>query len=236
MTAFFEEISKNNNLANEVEKVAGGKNSNEVKAKELILLAQKHHFNFTNEEAADAQLTLKKTLSPEKMLEVSGGGGAIKTSLVAMSLLAGLGVGGLSTANLEASAMKPAKNKDIGASNLAQQREDDITNMIVDPTHREKREERLVERFGGFDWTLDTYLDELRENGQVLRNRRGEIITTAEQLIEQFRIVPVEFIFRHFFERNCKSGMEWEDAFDISPLAKLRELFKIANTREQRKT
>ncbi len=214
--AFFEEISKNKQLAKEVEKVAEKKTSDEAKAKELISLAQKHKFIFTQEEAADAQVTLKKSLSPEKLLEVSGGAGSLKSSLMALTLLASLGGGGLHMPNMEASAMRPAKNRENNGSNLAQQREVATINMIVDPTHRARREERLAERFGGFEWTLETYLDSLRENGQVLRAPSGAIITSADQLIEHFRNVPVEFIFRHFFEKNCKSGMEWEDAFDIA--------------------
>ena len=38
--AFFEEISKNNKLAQEVEKVVGGNNSDEAKAKELLSLGE----------------------------------------------------------------------------------------------------------------------------------------------------------------------------------------------------
>ncbi len=64
--AFFEEISKNQQLAQEVEKVVGGKNSDEAKAKELISLAKEHGFNFTADE-------LKTSLSVEDLADVSGG-------------------------------------------------------------------------------------------------------------------------------------------------------------------
>ena len=104
--AFFEEISKNKQLAQEVEKVVEGNNSDEAKAKELTSLAQRYNFNFTPEEAAVAQGALKKPLSPEEMLEVSGGKLNLKSSLMAMALLAGLGVGGAALTNMEASAMK----------------------------------------------------------------------------------------------------------------------------------
>ena len=104
--AFFEEISKNQQLAKEVEKVVRGKNSDEAKAKELLSLAKKNGFNFTKEEAACTQGTLKTSLSPEEMLEVSGGKLNLKSSLMAMALLAGLGVGGATMSSMEASAME----------------------------------------------------------------------------------------------------------------------------------
>ena len=104
--AFFEEISKNNKLAKAVEKVVGEKTSDEAKAKELISLAQKYNFNFTPEEAAGVQGELKKPLSPEEMLEVSGGKLNLKSSIMAMALLAGLGVGGAAMTSMNASAMK----------------------------------------------------------------------------------------------------------------------------------
>ncbi len=104
--AFFEEISKNQQLAQEVEKVVGGKDSDEAKAKELLALAKQHNFNFTKEEAVNVQGTFKTSLSPEEMLEVSGGA-AIKSSIMALTLLAGLGVGGAALTNIETSAMKP---------------------------------------------------------------------------------------------------------------------------------
>ena len=103
--AFFEEISKNNKLAKEVEKVVGGKTSDEAKAKDLISLAKTHRFNFTQEDAIEAQSELKKVLLPEEMLEVSGGD-EVKSSVMAMALLACLG-GSVSTlSNIETSAMK----------------------------------------------------------------------------------------------------------------------------------
>ena len=71
--AFFEEISKNQQLTQEVEKVVGEKSSDEEKAEELISLAKKHGFIFTKAEAASVKGSLKKPLSPEEMLEVSGG-------------------------------------------------------------------------------------------------------------------------------------------------------------------
>ena len=71
--AFFEEIAKNKKLAQEVEKVVGEKSSDEEKAEELISLAKKHGFIFTKAEAASVKGSLKKSLSPEEMLEVSGG-------------------------------------------------------------------------------------------------------------------------------------------------------------------
>ncbi len=103
--AFFEEISKNNKLAQEVEKVAGGKTSNETKAKELLSLAKDHGFNFTKEEAVSAQVELKKSLLPEEMLEVSGGKLELKSSVMAAVMLLGLGVGGATVSHMEASAM-----------------------------------------------------------------------------------------------------------------------------------
>ncbi len=111
--AFFEEISKNKQLAQEVEKVVGGKNSDEAKAKELISLAKEHGFNFTQKEAASAQGELKKSLSPEELLEVSGGKGGFKSSLMAMALLAGLGVGGAAMSSMEASAMDGDNHQEI---------------------------------------------------------------------------------------------------------------------------
>ena len=111
--AFFEEISKNNKLAKEVEKVVGGKKSDEAKAKELISLAKKYNFNFTQKEAASAQGSLKKSLSPEEMLEVNGGKGGLKSSFMAMALLAGLGVGGAAMSSMEASAMDGGRQQEI---------------------------------------------------------------------------------------------------------------------------
>lgn len=104
--AFFEEISRNKQLAKEIEKVVGEKTSDEAKSKKLISLANKHGFNFTQDEAAAAQVELKKSLSAKDMLEVSGGD-AVKSSVMAMALLACLG-GGVSTLpTIETSAMKP---------------------------------------------------------------------------------------------------------------------------------
>ena len=111
--AFFEEISKNNKLAKEVEKVVGGKKSDEAKAKELISLAKKYNFNFTQKEAASAQSSLKKSLSPEEMLEVSGGKCGLKSSFMAMALLAGLGVGGAAMFSTEASAKEGGQQQEI---------------------------------------------------------------------------------------------------------------------------
>ncbi len=105
--AFFEEISKNNKLAQEVEKVVKGKNSDETKAKELLSLAKKYNFNFTKEEAASVQEALKKPLSTEEMLEVSGGKINLKSSLMAAAMLLGLGAGGATLSNMEASAGGP---------------------------------------------------------------------------------------------------------------------------------
>ena len=111
--AFFEEISKNKQLAQEVDKIVGGKNSDETKAKELISLAKEHGFNFTQKEAASAQGELKKSLSPEELLEVSGGKGSFKSSLMAMALLAGLGVVGAAMPSMEASAMDGDNHQEI---------------------------------------------------------------------------------------------------------------------------
>ena len=116
--AFFEEISKNQQLAQEVERVVEGKDSDEAKAKELISLAQRYNFNFTPEEAAEAQVELKKPLSPEEMLEVSGGKLNLKSSVMAAAMLLGLGATGATLHNMEASAMKrtqpPAGSPIIG--------------------------------------------------------------------------------------------------------------------------
>ncbi len=111
--AFFEEISKNKQLAKEVEKVVGGKNSDEAKAKELISLAKKHKFNFTKKEAASAKGALTASLSPEEMLEVSGGKSGLKSSFMAMALLAGLGVSGAAMSSTETSAMNGGNHQEI---------------------------------------------------------------------------------------------------------------------------
>ena len=104
--AFFEEISKNQQLAQAVEKVIGEKTSDKAKSKELISLAKHHGFNFTQEEAASVGGALKVSLSQKDMLEVSGGDG-FKSSVMAMALLACLG-GSVSTLpNIVTSAMKP---------------------------------------------------------------------------------------------------------------------------------
>lgn len=79
--SFFKEVAKNEQLAEEVKKVVGGNNSNETKAKELISLANKHDFNFTQEEAATVQTELKISLSDEELLKVSGGKGDLKSAL-----------------------------------------------------------------------------------------------------------------------------------------------------------
>lgn len=111
--AFFEEISKNKQLAQEVDKIVGGKNSDETKAKELISLAKEHGFNFTQKEAASAQGELKKSLSPEELLEVSGGKGGFKSSFMAMALLTGLGVGGVAMSSMKTSAMDGDNHQEI---------------------------------------------------------------------------------------------------------------------------
>ncbi len=105
--AFFEEISKNNQLAQEVKKVVGGKNSDEAKAKELLSLAKDHGFNFTQEEVESVQKTQYTKFSIDDLVEVSGGKGGFKSSFMALALLAGIGVGGATLANNEASADGP---------------------------------------------------------------------------------------------------------------------------------
>ena len=105
-TSFLEEISKNKHLAKEIEKVVGGNNSNETKAKELLSLAYKYGFNFTKEEIQ----SIKGTFLFEKLNEVIGGKGAIKSSFLAMTLLAGLAIGGAALSNTETIAiMEPTE-------------------------------------------------------------------------------------------------------------------------------
>ena len=102
--AFFEEISRNKQLAKEVEKVVGGNNSDEAKAKELLSLAKKGGFIFTKEEAMSVQGTQYTELSINDLVEVSGGKGGFKSSFMALALFAGLGVGGAAMSSMEASA------------------------------------------------------------------------------------------------------------------------------------
>ncbi len=110
--AFLEEIANNKQLAEDVEKVVGGKDSVESKTKELLSLAKKHHFNFTQEDVASIQgakrpkISLNTKLSSDGLDEVSGGKGSLKSSLMAFTLLTGLGVGGAALSSMEASAMK----------------------------------------------------------------------------------------------------------------------------------
>ena len=119
--AFFEKISKDSKLAKEVEKVVGGNKSDEAKAKELISLAKKHNFNFTQKEAASAQSSLKKSLPPEEMLEVSGGKCGFKSSFMAMALLAGLGVGGAAMSSMETNAAGPGSAQSQPAAGQQQE-------------------------------------------------------------------------------------------------------------------
>ena len=136
--AFFEEISKNNKLADKVEKVVGVKGSDTAKAKELISLAQKYNFNFTPEEAAGVQGELKKPLSPEEMIEVSGGKLNLKSSLMAMAMLAGLGVGG-TISNMDTNAIGPEKT--VQGQSEQGGTDDDDSATITDEEARRMEEE-----------------------------------------------------------------------------------------------
>ena len=106
---FFEAISKDKQLAEEVKQVVGGRTSNEVKAKALFDLARGHGFNFSKNEAISlTRDELKTSLQIESLSDVSGGAkGSIKPAVMAAFLLAGMGVSGAAMSNMEASAAPP---------------------------------------------------------------------------------------------------------------------------------
>lgn len=106
---FFEAISRDKQLAEEVKQVVGGRTSNEVKAKALFDLARGHGFNFSKNEAISlTRDELKTSLQIESLSDVSGGAkGSIKPAVMAAFLLAGMGVSGAAMSNMEASAAPP---------------------------------------------------------------------------------------------------------------------------------
>ncbi len=82
---FFEAISKDKQLADEVKEVVRGQATNQEKAKELLSLAKAHNFNFTEDE-------LKRSLSREDLADIAGGselGQAVVSGIMASTL--GLG-------------------------------------------------------------------------------------------------------------------------------------------------
>lgn len=122
--AFFEEISKNNKLAKEVEKVVGGKTSDKAKAKELLSLAQKYNFNFTQDEAVNIQGTQYTELSIDDLGDVSGGKGGFKSSFMALTLLAGLGVGGVAMSGIETGALEKSPVQTASGASSTQKKSD----------------------------------------------------------------------------------------------------------------
>ena len=107
--AFFEAISKDKQLAEEVKEVVDGQAANQEKAKKLLSLAKAHGFNFTKNEALSlTREELKTSLKIESLSNASGGAkGSIKPAVMAAFLLAGMGISGAAMPKMEASAAPP---------------------------------------------------------------------------------------------------------------------------------
>ncbi len=85
---FFEAISKDKQLAEQVKDVMGGQATNQEKAKELLSLAKAHNFNFTEDE-------LKRSLSREDLVDIAGGGGVLSSlGSMVVGIMQMFGVGG----------------------------------------------------------------------------------------------------------------------------------------------
>lgn len=107
--SFFEEISKNKKLAEEVNKVVGGNLSDEAKANKILSLVKEQNFNFTPEDVVNAG----EKLSLDDLSEVSGGKGGLKSGLMAMALLAGgMGVTGAATTLMSDAAIPAEQHAD----------------------------------------------------------------------------------------------------------------------------
>ena len=83
---FFEAISKDEKLNEEVKDVMGGQATKQEKAKELLSLAKRNNFNFTEDE-------LKTSLSREDLADIAGGSG-VGQAVVSSIMATTLGLGG----------------------------------------------------------------------------------------------------------------------------------------------
>ena len=176
--SFFEEISKNKKLAEEVNKVVGEKISDEAKAKEIVSLAKVYGFSLTPKDVVSAG----EKLSLDDLSEVSGGKGGLKSGLMAMALLAG-GLGATSAVTtLMSDAATPTAQTACATLNTV----GNDLNSALDETAGEYRalSDALEGEFLSFLPQDDARLERARELLHDLR------VGTARQIRAAAREVP----------------------------------------------
>ena len=131
--AFFEAISKDKQLAEEVKEVVDGQAANQEKAKKLLSLAKAHGFNFTKNEALSlTREELKTSLKIESLSNASGGAkGSIKPAVMAAFLLAGMGISGAAMPKMEASAAPPKIQAEQSVNSYDVYTADDFVNFFT---------------------------------------------------------------------------------------------------------
>lgn len=163
---FFEAISKDKQLAEEVNAVMGGQATNQEKAKELLSLAKRRNFNFTEDE-------LKMSLSVEDLADVSGG-------MFSLSLLSRLGLSVLNMFGFGGGGNQPAPQPETPMVNVQQ---------VADNAQNEGDENEVHPA------NIDEEVEEIREltpEEIAVRQRREE--QHQRELEERIAQGPLEII------------------------------------------